>query len=187
MSRKMLVSQWIASILIVLAIVACGAPPAQPARTLIPPTVATLPTATPTMIAPTPETAASAIPILTVKFTEKDCRYDGPKSIPYGKFTVRWIADDSQHNKTVLAIVTLARGKTLDDLQACPCTEKPDWINALWLHDENAFGAELEKTRTYTHEYDLRDQAIYHGEPLYMFCGNEEGKTVSLGPIEVTK
>ena len=151
----------------------------QPALTPLPPaSTATviLPTATATL----PQTA-----IPTVKFTEKGCTYDGPQSIPYGKFTVKWIVDDLKHNKTVLAIVTLAPGKTLDDLQACPCTEKPDWINGLWLDDENAFGSELEKTRIYVHEYDMRDQASYHGEPLYMFCGNDERKSDALGPIEV--
>lgn len=181
MNRNILISHWITSILMLLLMAACSAPPSQPTPTPIPPT------AMATLIPPTLEATASAGPILIVKFTEKDCSYDGPQSIPYGKFTVNWIVDDSKHNKTVLAIVTLAPGKALADLQACVCTEKPDWINALWLDDENAFGPELEKARSYIHEYDLPGQAAYHGEPLYMFCGNEEGKTVSLGPIAVTK
>jgi hypothetical protein len=131
---------------------------------------------------------AACTPVsMTVKFTENGCTYDGPESITYGKFTVNWIVEDRKHSKAALAIVTLASGKTIGDLQACPCTEKPDWINALWLNDENAFGPELEKARSYVHEYDLRSNASYHGGSLYMFCGNEEGKTVALGPVEVRK
>jgi hypothetical protein len=189
MNYKALVSQWIAPLLIVLLLAACSAPQSQSALTPILPTSTLLPPATATVIAPPPTMKAPSAPTLTVKFTEKDCTYEGPQSIPYGKFTVNWIVDDPKHNKTALVFLTLARGKTIDDLRACACTEvdATDWLQGLWLAQENAFGAELKKTRTYTYEYDLRDQASYHGEPLYMFCGNEEGKTSSLGPIEVTK
>ena len=154
----------------------------QPAQTRMPtPTVMVIP--------PTATAALSPTVTLTVKFTEKGCTYDGPQSISYSKFTVQWIVDDPKHNKIALVILTLARGKTIDDLRACVCTDAEivDWIQGLWLDQENAFGPELEETHTYVHEYDLTSQAKYHGEPLYMFCGNEEGKTSSLGPIAVAK
>jgi|GEM_PF-2586028 len=186
MNRKALKSQWIVSIAILILLSACSTLPAQPSLTAIPPTPTLLPLATATSV-PTLAATLSPTVTLTVKFTEKDCTYDGPRSIPYGKFTVKWIVDDAKHNKTALVLLTLASGKTLADLQACPCSEKSDWINGLWLDEENAFGAELKTARSYVHEYDLTGQANYHGEPLYMFCGNEEGKTSSLGPIEVTK
>jgi hypothetical protein len=124
---------------------------------------------------------------MTVKFTENGCTYDGPASIPFGKFKVYWTVNDQKHNKTGLVIITLAEGKTIDDLKATHSAEAPQWVNILWIDEENAFGSELEKVRSYSHEHDLQIQVNYHGEPLYMVCGNEQGMTGSLGPIEVTK
>ena len=61
--------------------------------------------------------AACTTPSMTVKFTENSCTYEGPSSIPYGKFTVNWLVNDQKHNKTGLVIFTLAEGKTIDDLK----------------------------------------------------------------------
>ena len=131
---------------------------------------------------------ACTTPSMTVKFTENGCTYDGPTSIPYGKFTVKWSVNDQKHNKTGLVIITLAEGKTIDDLKnSGPGDEAPQWVNILWVNDENAFGSELEKVRSYCHEYDLKTLDSYQGQPLYMVCGNEEHMTNPLGPIEVTK
>ena len=131
--------------------------------------------------------AACTSPRLTVKFTENGCTYDGPASIPFGKFKVNWIVNDQKHNKTGLVIITLAQGKTIADLKADHGVVPPKWVNILWIDQENAFGSELEKVRHYSHEHDLQTQVNYHGEPLYMVCGNEQDMTDPLGPIEVTK
>lgn len=122
---------------------------------------------------------------MTVKFTETGCTYDGPASIPFGKFTVQWIVSDRIHNKTGLVILTLAEGKTIDDLRAYGGAEAPPWAQVLWTDDENAFV--LDRVRSYNHEHDLRSQANYQGGPLYMVCGNEKGMTAALGPIQVIK
>jgi len=131
--------------------------------------------------------AACTSPRMTVKFTENGCTYDGPASIPFGKFKVNWIVNDQKHNKTGLVIITLAEGKTIEDLKADRSAEAPQWVNILWIDEENAFGSELEKVRRYSHEHDLLTQVNYHGEPLYMICGNEQGMIAPLGPIDVTK
>jgi hypothetical protein len=124
---------------------------------------------------------------MTVKFTVNGCTFSGPSSIPYGKFTVNWNVFDQKHNKTVLLIITLADGKTIDDLKAGNNRETLPWVTILWNTDENAFGPDLNKVRSYQHEYDLKTIAGYQGQPLYFVCGNEEGPTNPLGPIEVTK
>ena len=131
--------------------------------------------------------AACTSPRLTVKFTENGCTYDGPASIPFGKFKVNWIVNDQKHNKTRLVIITLAEGKTSADLKADHGVVPPQWVNILWIDQENVFGSELEKVRHYSHEHDLQTQVNYHGEPLYMVCGNEQDMTDPLGPIEVTE
>ena len=130
---------------------------------------------------------ACTTPRMTVMFTGDDCIYEGPASIPYGKFNVKWIVNDQTHNKTVLLIITLAEGKTIDDLKAYKGGEQPPWVEVLWNYDENAFGSELEDVRLYRHVYDLKTLDSYQSQPLYMVCGNEEGRTNSFGPIEVTK
>lgn len=84
-------------------------------------------------------------------------------------------------------IITLAEGKTIDNLKADHSAEAPPWVNILWIDEENAFGSELEIVRSYSHEHDLQTQVNYHGEPLYMVCGNEQGMIAPLGPIDVTK
>lgn len=132
--------------------------------------------------------AACGSPSMTVTFTENGCSYNGPPTIPYGKFTVNWSVNDQKHNKTVLLIVTLAEGKTIDDLKALHSGEAPQWVNILWNDEENAFGSELEKVRSYHHEHDLTTLDNYQGQPLYLVCGNEEGTTnTPQGPIEVKK
>jgi hypothetical protein len=130
---------------------------------------------------------ACTTPSMTITFTDKACTYSGTASIPLGKFTVNWVVNDQIHNKTGLLIMTLAEGKTLADLQTTRTAEAPPWVTILWTDDENAFGSDLEKIRNYSHVHDLRTLANYHGEPLYMVCGNEIGMTNPLGPIEVTK
>jgi len=124
---------------------------------------------------------------MIVKFTENGCTYDGPASIPFGKFKVNWIVNDQKHNKTGLVIITLAEGKTIADLKADHGVVPPQWVNILWIDQENAFGSELENVRSYSYEHDLQTQVNYHGEPLYMVCGNEQGMTDPLGPIEILK
>jgi hypothetical protein len=131
--------------------------------------------------------AACSSPGMTVKFTENGCTYDGPSSITSGKFTVNWSVNDQKHNKTVLLIINLAEGKTIDDLKSSHSAEAPQWVTILWNDEENAFGSELEKVRNYTHEHDLTTLDNYQGQPLYLVCGNEEGVTNPLGPIQVTK
>ena len=124
-------------------------------------------------------------PKMTIKFTESGCTYEGPSSIPFGKFTMNWIVSDQKHNKTGLVILTLAEGKTIDDLRAYRGGEAPPWAHTLWTDDENAFA--LDTVRNYSHEHDLRSQANYQGGPLYMVCGNEKGMTAALGPIQVIR
>jgi hypothetical protein len=131
--------------------------------------------------------AACTSKSMTVKFTENGCTYDGPSSISYGKFTVNWSVNDQKHNKTVLLIVTLADGKTIDDLKALHSAEAPQWVTVLWNDEKDAFGSELEKVRQYQFEHALNTLDSYQIQPLYLICGNEEGGTNPLGPIQVTK
>jgi hypothetical protein len=124
---------------------------------------------------------------MTVKFSEDGCTYAGPTSIPNGKFNVNWSVNDRKHNKTVLLIITLAEGKTIDDLKADHSGEAPPWVTVLWNDEEDAFGSVLDKVRGYQFVHDLKTLDGYQGEPLYLVCGNEEVPTNPLGPIEVTK
>lgn len=120
---------------------------------------------------------------MTVKFTKSGCTYTGPTSIPYGKFNVNWSVNDQKHNKTVLLIITLAEGKTIDDLKALHSGEAPQWVTVLWKDEENAFGPDLNRVRTYHHVHDLKTLDGYQGQPLYLVCGNEEGGTNPLGVL----
>ncbi len=124
---------------------------------------------------------------MTVKFSESGCTYSGPASIPYGKFTVNWSVNDPKHNKTVLLTVTLANGKTIDDMKASHSGETPAWVTILWNDEQDAFGPDLNRVRSYQYEHDLNTAEGYQGQALYFVCGNEEGPTNPVGPIEVTK
>lgn len=132
-------------------------------------------------------TDCNRTPTMTIKFTENSCTYNRPGSVPYGKFSLNWVVNDQKHNKTGLVILTLDADKTTDDLRAYHGAEAPSWAHVLRTDEENAFGPDLEKVRNYSHKHDFHTQASYHGEPLYLVCGNEEHMTNPLGPIEVTK
>jgi hypothetical protein len=81
------------------------------------------------------------------------------------------------------AIIALAEGKTLQDLQAWGSVDAPPWVND--LKDVQVGPG------TYQDNYDLNYfSASYQRQPLYFLCFAREPKTrigEAVGPVEVSK
>ena len=81
------------------------------------------------------------------------------------------MVSDQKHNKTGLVILTLAKGKGVNELRAYRGSEVPSWGHILWTDEENAFVLDI--VRSHVYEHDLRTQTDYQGGPLYVVCSNE--------------
>jgi len=124
---------------------------------------------------------------LTLTYKEGQCTLDGPKKIPNESFTFKLVLEEDQYPEYGFMLITLAEGKTLEDLRSQPQnTGKPDWVNNIISDDHGIPG-------TYTYTIDLNQNATYKGEPIYILCGfRKEGDAeatmfAQLGPFEVKK
>jgi hypothetical protein len=137
------------------------------------------PSAAPTQ-APT-----QAPPSMTITFSGDTCAYSGPKSIPYGKFTVNMVVEGEGDTTYAFTIVTLQEGKTLADLQAWPSTEPPGFLKVDFLNANS----HTVKSGTKKDEIDLTANAAFGDDPFYFVCfaAPPERLIGAVGPVDVVK
>ena len=116
---------------------------------------------------------------LTTTFRNNICTYDGAKSVAAGE--VSFIMVNKYRDLNVAMIVlTLDKGKTVDDLKALPTNtgEDPQWTHRVGAPERHVYPGE-----SYTFK------ATIETGPIYMLCfsGSPELITGVLGPIEVIK
>jgi hypothetical protein len=158
-------------IIVLLILYGCGpAPSAAPIRA---PTAA-LPQA------PTQEPSQ-----MTLTFSGDTCAYSGPKSIPFGKFTVNLVKEGNADTTYAFTIVTLKEGKTLADLQAGSSPDRPDCVKVDFL---NANSHSI-KSGSKKDEIDLTANAAFGDDPFYFVCfaAPPERKIGAFGPVVVVK
>jgi hypothetical protein len=122
---------------------------------------------------------------LTLTFSGDTCVYSGPKSIPYGKFTVNLVDEGKGDTTYAFTIVTLKEGKTLADLQAGSSPDRPDCVKVDFL---NANSHSV-KSGSKQDEIDLTANFEFGDDPFYFVCfaGPPERKIGALGPVAVVK
>ena len=122
-------------------------------------------------------TSTSSTPTVTINGDQ--CSYEGPENIPAkGTFTLK-IENPKPSTGMGFGIVTLAEGKTLEDLKTLTTVEVlPEWITRI-----GRFG--ITEAGTWTHDFDWASNGAYHGEPIYIVCVNRPAVLAVFGPIEV--
>jgi hypothetical protein len=115
---------------------------------------------------------------ITVTFDGDQCSYNGSARVPARQITVILdVEDQKDYDEYGLAVVTLAEGKTFEDLDAWPSAGKPPWAQLHGLLDEVPQGSRSEMAVT-----------AFEG-PLFLVCftAHPIAKTGVLGPVEVVK
>jgi regulation of enolase protein 1 (concanavalin A-like superfamily) len=122
--------------------------------------------------------AASLSP--TVIINGDQCSYDGPEKVPAkGTFTLK-LENPKPTTGLGFGIVTLAEGKTLEDLKTLTTVlDLPKWITVLSRFGRTEAGM-------WTHDFDWTANSAYQGEPIYIVCVNRPTVLAVFGPIEVT-
>jgi len=126
-------------------------------------------------------------PTLKLSIKEMECSFDGPESIPFGEFIIKFTLDEKKPTESGYALVTLTDGKTIEDLQALTTDNQPSWVTLIdGVHEYTA--------GSHTYSYDLNTvTTAYHGQPLYLACFRANPDTGyiekigAFGPIEVEK
>jgi hypothetical protein len=129
----------------------------------------------PKPIPPTPSQVQP--PTMTVAFEGGKCTYAGPKVIQPGEINVTMDIKDLDKQVYALYLLTLDQGKTINDLDAWPSTDKPTWAQIVngsesgFSGQRNTFAVTVQKG------------------PIYLACFSSppEAKIGALGPIEVGK
>ena len=121
--------------------------------------------------------STSSTPMVTINGDQ--CSYEGPKQIPAKvTFTLK-IENPKPTTGLGFGIVTLAEGKTLEDLKTLTTVEVlPEWITRI-----DRFGST--EAGTWTQDFDWASNGAYYGEPLYIVCVNRPTVLAVFGPIEV--
>ena len=121
--------------------------------------------------------STSSMPTVTINGDQ--CSYEGPEKIPARvTFTLK-IENPKPTTGLGFGIVTLAKGKTLEDLKTLTTVEVlPEWITRIGRFGTTEAG-------TWTHDFDWASNGAYHGEPIYIVCVNRPAVLAVFGPIEV--
>ncbi len=104
---------------------------------------------------------AAGTPALKLSIKDDVCTMSGPKTLPNGPFVVDLTVDQQVRTETDYVFFALAEGMTLADLKAWPSEEQPAGVNDVYA-SRNLVGA--------METIDLRANAAYNGEPLYLGC-----------------
>ena len=121
---------------------------------------------------------ADAEPLLSFTFRNGTCDYDGPTQITAGTVKMKLIIEEGNEEAmegVAVVTATLDEGKTIEDLQAWPSTDKPPWANILALYE--LFPGALEK------ELTLRIPA----GSTYFVCFVPDAKIGAHGPLIAEK
>jgi hypothetical protein len=123
---------------------------------------------------------ASASKTPTLIFNSDSCTYEGPKTVP-STFTMVSRANEFKENEWyIYVIVTLKGEKTLDDLKNLNDEEgQPEWVNLISRDLSDPTEEEISKV------HNLKVNALYQGEPIYIVCFNNGGNIGAIGPIQV--
>jgi hypothetical protein len=123
----------------------------------------------------------------TLTFSGDTCTYSGPKSLP-AKFDINVVVEGQTDTVYGYVIVTLQEGKGIEDLQAWPSTDPPEWLKDQLNDSGPAFGGSF-GLGPVKQNVDLGVNAAYAGEPFYFVCFADAParKIGAAGPIEITK
>ncbi len=120
-----------------------------------------------------------ATPTLTLTIHENNCTFDGPKTIPDGDFMIKLVIEEQKPTESGYALVTLEKGKTIEDLKAWPSADQPAWVVLVHGVHELAGG-----THTYTYNpTKFTENALFHGGPYYLACFRTDPNTGSVAKI----
>lgn len=127
---------------------------------------------------------AAGTPTLKLSIKDNVCTMTGPTRLPYGAFVVDLTVDQPVRTETDYVFFAVAEGKTLADLKAWPSEEQSAGINDIFA-SRNLVGT--------SETINLRANAEYHGEPLYLGCfrldpsTGEHVKLADFGPFAVSE
>ena len=122
----------------------------------------------------------STVPTITLD-SEK-CTYSGPKTVP-ADLTIDWVINDDTVHAYAYVIVTLVEGKTREDLERWLSinSSEPDWVNIISRELETAGNT------THTKVHNMKANAAYKGEPIYIVCFIGDKQFLAAGPLKVKK
>lgn len=122
----------------------------------------------------------SVPPEVTLTFSGNTCAYSGSKSLPE-KFNINIVVEGQGNTKYGYVLVTLDDGKTIEDLQAWPSSDPPEWLKDTLRETGPAFGPGNTK--------QILDWSSYESvvTPIYFVCFGDDQKIGALGPIVITK
>jgi hypothetical protein len=152
-------------------------PQAAATKAPTPEPTATLPRATATQ-APTPKPTATLPPAdITARISGTGCKLDAPKPTYPATFTIALVGEANKAGYAYgLTVISLAEGKTLEDLKQSKGTTPPVWVTV-----EGAIGGDPGLTTQAT-------VTVSKG-PIYMVCWISPPDRVigRLGPVEIAK
>lgn len=117
-------------------------------------------------------------PSLTIH--ESGCSYKGPDTFEKS-FILEWVVSKSRTSTSIIALVSVDPGKTVEDLASMPAEDPPP----AWVHKLDY--AVAMSPGTYTKSVNLGANAAYHGEPVYFVCfdAEEDFAIGAAGPFEI--
>ncbi|HSB91177.1 MAG TPA: hypothetical protein VLD63_14265 [Anaerolineales bacterium] len=123
-------------------------------------------------------TSAPSGPRLTIDGAQ--CSIDIEDRIPAKVTFTLDVKNQVEETRHGIVIVTLAQGKTLDDLQAIRTIPPlPEWATRVGFFSTSADGPS-------TYDSDIAANGNYHGEPVFILCTTHPSVLAVAGPIEVT-
>ena len=119
-------------------------------------------------------------PEVTITFSGDTCTYSGSNSLP-DKFNINIVVEGQGKTMYGYVLVTLDEGKTIEDLQAWPSSDPPEWLKDTLRETGPAFGPGNTK--------QILDWSSYESvvTPIYFVCFGDDQKIGALGPIVITK
>ena len=136
---------------------------------------------------PSTSTAAQN-PTMKLSIIENECSFEYPSTMVNGEFRIQLTLNEKRPTDSGYALVTLDKGKTIEDLKAWPTAEQPVWVILIDGVHETSVGIHL-------HSYDSTQfskySQFYIGGPLYPVCFHTDpdtgatNKIGAFGPIEI--
>jgi hypothetical protein len=123
-------------------------------------------------------TSCSSTTSPTLTFTSENCTYSGPKTIQKDA-TLTWVIEDDSHEDYAYVVMTLEKGKSIDDVTTWHSGEQPSWASILYWEQTDS------GNQTKSKQFNLGANAAYKGDPLYIVCFFGEYKIGQVGPIKV--
>jgi hypothetical protein len=130
----------------------------------------------------------SSPPVLTLNINDDVCTLEGSQTTLKGDFSIKLIINQQKLSEVGYALLSLEKGKTIDDLKAWKSENQPPWSTLIDGVHETTNG-----THTYTYDPTKFSQnAAYQGGPLYLMCFRKISDTGTLlliggpfGPFEI--